>query len=392
MATKKKLNIVEILIFLYLVLFPFGHLLTIRINVFDKNIPINASDFISFFFLISYFFQKKTRFPFFIHYLRNFFLLLMFSQLLFICSNGLKNSVIGLLYLLRLVSYSAMFLAIWNYCLQRKNFIKKIIDYLIVVSLFEAVFGWIQYVLYPDIRTFTIWGWDDHLFRIVGTLIDPTFTAILLVFGVILSLIQYQKTKNKKFIVFLIPILLALYFTYSRSGYISLIVGVLTYLSIQKKIKIAFIVIPLFLLGIIFLPRPSSEGAHLERTFSINAKIVNYFETVKIFAKNPIFGIGYNNLCFARQYYFNETNMDSHSCSGTDSGILLILATSGIVGFIIFSSFIYMVFKELKKNYLGIIFISCFSALFVHSQFSNSIFYPWVLGYFAFLTAASIRE
>ncbi|MFH1970888.1 MAG: O-antigen ligase family protein [Patescibacteria group bacterium] len=391
MAKYKKINIVEKLMFLYFVLFPFGHLLTLRLSILGKLIPLNVSDLISVVFLII-FFVKKVRYPTVYIYFKNFLILAVFSQIFFIARFGITNSIIGNLYLLRLISYTAMFIVIWNYVLENKKVIDRIFDYLIIVSFFIAIFGWLQYLIYPDLRSLIALGWDDHLFRIVGTFIDPTFTAILLVFGFLLSLIKYQKTKKNIYVLALVPILLALYFTYSRAGYLSLIAGVLTYLFIKKKIKISFIVIPIFLLGLILLPRPSSEGVHLERTFSIKAKVTNYYETSKIFLKNPIFGIGYNNLCWARSKYLDELDTDSHSCSGSDSGILLLLATTGVVGFLIFISFLYMIVKTLKTNYCGIAFISCFSALVVHSQFSNSIFYPWVIGFFVFLSAVSIKE
>lgn len=391
MASKQKTNFIEKLIIFYIVLFPFGHLLTLRLNLLGKSIPLNVSDLISFVFLII-FFLKKLKYPTVFVYLKNFLLVALFSNIFFIATHGIGNSIIGSLYFLRLISYAAMFIVIWNYVSNNKIIINRVFDYLIVVSFFIAIFGWLQYLIYPDLRSLIVFGWDDHLFRIVGTFIDPTFTAILLVFGVLLSLIKYQQTKKGIYALALVPILLALYFTYSRAGYLSLIAGVLTYLSIKKKIKISFILIPMFLLGIIFLPRPSSEGVHLERTYSIKAKLVNYYETSNIFLKNPIFGVGYNNLCWARNHYLGDTNIDSHSCSGSDSGILLLLSTTGIVGFIIFVSFLYILIKTLKTDYYGIAFISCFSAILVHSQFSNSIFYPWVLGYFVFLTAIAIKE
>jgi len=361
MARNKKINIVEKLIFFYIVLFPFGHLLTLRLTLLGKSIPLNVSDLISFVFLIL-FFIKKLRYPTVFNYFRNFLMLTIFSQIFFIARNGITNSIIGNLYLLRLTCYTAMFIVIWNFCLENKKVIDRIFDYLIVVSFFIAIFGWFQYLIYPDLRNLIFLGWDDHLFRIAGTLIDPTFTAILLVFGVILSLIKYQKTKRSIYALLLVPILLALYFTYSRSGYLSLIAGVLTYLFIKKKIKISFILIPLFLLGIIFLPRPSSEGVHLERTFSIKAKVENYYETADIFLKNPIFGVGYNNLCWARNNYLNDLNINSHSCSGSDSGVLLLLATTGVVGFLIFVTFLYMLHSYLVSQQF--LFIHSFQIVF----------------------------
>jgi O-antigen ligase len=391
MGIKKRINITEILIYLYIIAFPFGHLLTLHFSILEKIIPLNISDIFSFIFLIIFLTREKRLHLLFI-YFRNFIILCVFSQILFISKNGLSTSMVGLLYLLRLISYAGMFLVIWNYCLNKVKFVDKLFDFLIVSVFFFALFGWVQYFLYPDLRNLIFLGWDDHLFRMAGTLIDPTFTAIILVFGVLLSLIKYQKTKKIIYALFLVPILLALYFTYSRTGYLSLIFGLLTFLSINRKIRFSLILVPLFLIGIFLLPRFKSAGTELERTFSIKAKAVNYIETAKIFVKNPVFGVGYNNLCWARNYYLNDIYLDSHACSGSDSSILLLLSTTGIVGFVIFVSFLYMLMKYIKVSYIGVAFTSCLSSLFVHSIFSNSIFYPWVLGFLAILGALAIKE
>ena len=77
-----------------------------------------------------------------------------------------------------------------------------------------------------------IWGWDDHLYRLIGTFLDPGFTAIILVFGFLTSLAYYLKPaapkggfKNKYFLLISIFLFVSILFTYSRAGYIALIVG-----------------------------------------------------------------------------------------------------------------------------------------------------------------------
>ena len=388
---KKRLKVIDFLIYLYFILFPFGHLITFRVNFLQRTIPFNASDIIAFCFFVSALWAKYG-YPKIFSFLKNFLLVAVFSQIVFIFQNGLKDLLIGSLYLLRLFAYSGMFVVVWNRLKNRGGIKKKIFEFLIVATFFIAVFGWLQYFLFPDLRPFTVWGWDDHLFRIVGTFIDPTFTAIILVFGTITSLTYFQKSRKTLSLFAFIIMLLALCFTYSRAGYLSLIVGFLTYISLKRKIKVSIIVLPLFVLGLFFLPRPSSEGVHLERTYSIKARFQNYYETAKIFAKNPVFGVGYNNFCWARQKYFNDINPDSHSCSGSDSSVLLILATTGIVGFMMFLFFILSLVKQLDFNFYGTVFLSCLSSVFVHSLFSNSLFYPWVMGYFVFLASLALKE
>ena len=72
-----------------------------------------------------------------------------------------------------------------------------------------------------------------------------------------------------------------------------------------------------------------------------------------------------------------------HSGSGSDSSILLVAATTGIIGLF---TFIYLLFalltiflKNLKSDYLKLATTSSFLALLVHSQFVNSFFFPQIM-------------
>ena len=111
-------------------------------------------------------------------------------------------------------------------------------------------------------------------------------------------------------------------------------------LIIKKRIKWFVVLIIALGIMIFLLPRPSSEGVKLERAFSILLRLKNYKETIVIWQNSPLFGVGYNNLCFARNKFIGEANYLSHSCSGSDSSILALIATTGILGFIFFIEFI----------------------------------------------------
>ncbi len=110
------------------------------------------------------------------------------------------------------------------------------------------------------------------------------------------------------------------------------------------------------------------EGTRLERTSSIFAKIQNYKQGINIFIKNPITGIGYNNIPF-----LNPQNNQSHSNSGFDSSLLTIAITTGIFG---------LIFLILGLHYEfingNLFFQSLLLALIIHSLFANSLFYPYI--------------
>ena len=257
------------------------------------------------------------------------------------------------------------------------------------VSLFSAVFGWVQYFMVPDFKAFFVYGWDIHLFRLVGTFLDPTFLGLIIVFGSILSIYQWISQKDWRYAPITIFLVVSLAFTYSRASYLAFAAGVLAIIYMEKRFKkLLFLIAGLAIIAPL-LPTARNHSIELFRTFSAIARIENYQTTLKIFSASPIFGIGFNNMCIASQKYLGNFYTTSHACSGSDSSILLILATTGIVGFLIFANAVNRITKSLKNSPYRVLLFACFAALIVHSLFSNSLFYSWIMGYFAVLLGVS---
>jgi len=72
--------------------------------------------------------------------------------------------------------------------------------------------------------------------------------------------------------------------------------------------------------------------------------------------------------------------------------LLLILATTGTIGLMVFAGSILGVFKSLTENREAQTVIAVSMALFIHSLFSNSLFFPWVMGYVVILLAVSVTK
>jgi O-antigen ligase len=75
----------------------------------------------------------------------------------------------------------------------------------------------------------------------------------------------------------------------------------------------------------------------------------------------------------------------SHADSGTDNSYLFILATTGIVGLIVYIGFLrslfhmsWNVYKE-KRSIFAIVFIASLSSVLIDSLFINSLFYPFII-------------
>lgn len=382
--------LVEWLTFAYLILFPFGQIIRWDFDFGSLSIPVHPVDIVAGAFLLVFLFGNYPK-PRFFRYVENFLLIAFFSLVLSALFFQNKVALLGGLYLVRLASYSALFVSVWN--ISRRSKVKeKLFNSLLAISFAVAIFGWFQYFVYPDVRSLKIWGWDDHLYRMIGPFLDPTFTSIILVFGFILSLVKFLRKRTKEVLALAIFFLVSVAFTYARAGYIALLAGAATALFLQKKLR-AFILIASGLILIVsLLPRGPSEGVNLERTYSIFSRFINYQETIKIFSTNPVFGVGYNNLCLARSRFLGEINPLSHSCSGSDSSLLLVLATTGTIGLLAFLKMISEIFKSISTNVYAKSFTACAIAVGFHGFFANSYFYSWVMGFMGILLALSLKR
>jgi O-antigen ligase len=299
------------------------------------------------------------------------------------------------LYLLRFVAGSC--LIITGYIIARSNYLGNLLTLMIIGGAGVAVSALVQYLIFPYLGPITVSGWDPHLYRAVGSFLDPGFTGIILVFA-LLSVGLSRKLINLprntwSLLMGLFYITLAL--TYSRASYISFLVGfgivALRYKAFRWFAKLLVVMF----VTILLLPRPSGEGVRLERENSFRARIENWSHTLKIASRYPIFGVGYNTFRFAQEKEgYLKPGEDNHAASGSDSSWLLILATTGITGTTIFSLFIYKIIRQISLHYseLSLITISSLAGLFIHAWFLNSLFYPWVLAWISLLIGMSVGE
>lgn len=353
MVDSKK--IINGLFFLFLVIFPFGQI--IRFGFFH---PLDLA--VGLIFLVSLILRLPK--PEIFKLWQNFLLAAAFSFLL-------DPQPLGWLYLLRLVAY--FYLLVFSARLNKK----LAVDSLLLSGVFVAVFGWVQYFLYPDLRFLIFKGWDDHFYRLVSTFLDPAFTGLILVLALIIAL-------EKKKVWLSLGLLISLAFTYSRASYLAflLVLGFSGFLTKKFNKFLLFAFLSLLLL----LPRPGGLGVDLGRTVTIAARWENYHQGLQLFAKAPLFGVGYNNLCPAKKIYLGQDQTSSHACSGLDSSLLVVLVTTGAVGFLVFLNALIKSFQRIRlKTTRGRILAISLAAVLVHSLFSNSFFYPWVLAWLAIL-------
>ena len=253
----------------------------------------------------------------------------------------------------------------------------------ILKALFASAFlvaaaGFIQLLVYPDMTRLEEYGWDPHINRLVSTWLDPNFVGGYLAFiicialGILLCLpkksavsgatghsapaVRAAEASNhdarsaKLPLLTLIAILTAaLFFTYSRSAYLALAAGIIV-ISLLKNWKILLLSIVIFAVGIGVSPRADQRLGELYQSAAsiifntsenpdptARLRIKAYEQTWELVTMRPLLGSGYNTLRYTNVKEGFVENSQIHSAGGSDSSLLTILVTTGILGFVPFA-------------------------------------------------------
>ena len=256
---------------------------------------------------------------------------------------------------------------------------------MLFAGVVSAVFGLVQYFFFPDARSLVFSDWDPHLYRVIGTFLDPGYTGFIYVFTLVLLAAKAwaKKSKPKLLITYyllLITVYSALVLSYARSAYLAFLAAVWTIAYLKKSVKFGLVASLLLAFTLLILPRPAGEGVRLERQNSIWSRFSSWQKAISIWREKPIFGVGFNTYRYiqAKKGFLGEDWQESHAGAGADSSFLFILATTGVTGLTVYLSLLFaMVKKGFKKR--SFILLLTLAAVFIHSFFNNSLFYPWVM-------------
>ncbi len=322
--------------------------------------------------------NKELAIPVLIFSLIAFLSLLLNARLL----TG-KEFFISFFYLIRWIAYASVIFIIPTFNSSFKEIIKKS---LIFVGFVVVLLGYIQYLLYPNLRNLYYLGWDDHLYRLFSTFLDPNFAGafFVLYFLFVLNILIGSLKKQARFFLLFIGLislltLIAIFLTYSRSALLMLMTGSFVFLFLNTRRSFAILIVVVFLLATTLLPKAyKTEGTNLFRIASSQARLDSAKQAIEIFKEDPIFGVGFNSYRYAKHRHGFTFGIweESHADAGTDNSFLFLLATVGITGFI---AYFYMWFKILKINIRSKLLIASIAALFVDSLFVNSLFYSFLM-------------
>ncbi|KKR50565.1 MAG: hypothetical protein UU14_C0009G0026 [Candidatus Roizmanbacteria bacterium GW2011_GWB1_40_7] len=411
-TTTKLYNLLYYLLALLFVLFPFGQLTRLPLP-FSPAIRIYAHDVIMALLIMTWLFQfvrnpKSIKLPPLTNSLLVFAVAGVISLLMNITRYPVSELLTGSIYLVRWTAYASLYVLVYNLAREDKKFTYRLLILLAGAGVVSAIFGLVQYFLYPNLRNLMYLGWDPHEYRVFGTFFDSGFTGLIYVLTIILLtwfVIRIAAKRKKSHmhnhydaIYYLSSIIgwglaySALALTYSRASYSAFFAGTILLSWLSKSVKTAIIVTVLLTLTVFILPQssPPSEGTNLARTASTQARLTNFEQSFKIIKDHPIFGIGFNmlryenrNRNFVPEYEWEESN----AAAGLDNSFLFIGATTGIVGLIAFLNLIFQIIKFAIQQFSqakpdlapAILTLSTLVAILIHSQFNNSLFYPWIM-------------
>lgn len=295
---------------------------------------------------------------------------------------GHSEMLVALLYWARLTSILLLYPA--GALLLRgekvRNFAKKACIYAYVAML---VFGFLQLFIFPNVEIFGN-NWDPHMGRMVGTWLDPNFFGAFL--ALLLPTIVFWIPSRVMQVCIVCLSLIAILLTRSRSTYIALFIALCVCCIVwlftspfpekwKKMVVPGIVTIAIFILfsGIILGERASRIFIH-DPTVAI--RVEAYQEVWKrLVVPNIFFGVGYNAYQVAAKDAGLITDYQIHSRAGSDSSILTLLVTTGLVGTALF--FIPLFLGLIRHYSLVYIWITVF--LLVHSLFVNSLLYPHIL-------------
>jgi len=388
-------GILKISFIILLLLFPLGQIARLE---FQSGVAVTLSDIVVGVVILVFLFANRSKQRLKKSITKPIIIFAVIGLLSLIVNMGVLNTsefVISLLYGIRWMLYAGIFFVVSGFDLKFKKIITKV---MIFIGSLVVLGGYLQYFLYPNLRNLYYLGWDEHLYRMFSSFLDPNFagTFFVLYFIFVFGLtIDYIKRNKKNYSLFLSLIslgtIVAILLTYSRSALIMLAVGSITLLFLMKQKKLIFMILGMFVIFFVIASKNFyTENLNLLRTASSKARLESASRAIVVIQNNPIFGVGFNAYKYAQvRYGFIKEDKEivSHSAAGTDNSFLFVLATTGVIGL---ASYLFIWFSILKNafkklNYNGsqktmpAIVIASIVGIFANAFFINSLFYPSIM-------------
>ncbi|MEJ5284131.1 MAG: O-antigen ligase family protein [Brevinematia bacterium] len=301
------------------------------------------------------------------------YLLLLFFGLILIKSFFVKDFLTSFISSLLIPFYIIVFFFYKNYPFNPAK-LKKIVNF---TSYGLIIFNTIILIHYLIIKKDIVLNLFSNKLILQHSMGDKIFSPVIsilshptgggIVIAILISIIllwlskNFKNTTKKEKIIYFLSILLAtttLFFTYSRSGYIIFFLSILFIIINEKKF---ILLVPFFLLAMIFtIVNPGhkirSTIINLKNSYNVGPRLVQYEIALKLFKDSPITGIG---LMQFKEIYKNSYNTPEYNhypsyyfdtVDYVHNNYLALLTETGILGFLLFYLFIIFKLKNILKN------------------------------------------
>lgn len=298
------------------------------------------------------------------------FFLIISSMTISNIINDVSNTDAWKLELMFILRYAFIFIVLIYFYSKEIVNKKKLIIFIFISLFIQSVDGIYQSVFGYDFFANNFANLETGINGAIG---NRNTYSFLMGLGFILSFVCLIKKSNTILINSYLSILLLTFsflvlFTYSRSVWIALFVGILIYIVSQSKyLKVKhfiYLLVFLFILSLIFLNIDSLSN-RIDQLFTLNTSGRDriWLKAIELIKEKPFFGWGIDTWKINGAINFN----------GIHNSFLEILVFTGVFGFISFLGFFYITIKHIFKNkQWELLFIITF--LFITSQFGHSIF------------------
>jgi O-antigen ligase len=282
---------------------------------------------------------------------------------------------------------------------------------MVVSTALICILGFLQLKFFPSFYELEmhLQGWDPHIGRLLSTWFDPNFIGGFLAFmlGPIIALGLYFRSKSNRRKYFIMAgiafiCLIAMYLTYSRSGYLAMLIT-LGILALFKSRKLLVAAVLISLLGFSFSPRVQQRtieawdsgvrflGVDSQKPLDPTAelRVWSWSFASEMISDHPWIGVGYSRYA----YEINERGhgfLGDHASGGSDSSLLTIWATSGIFGLLGYLSIGFVASmvairrlwkKKDVRSHLDAGLVAGFGGIMAHAVIVNSLLFPLMMVY-----------
>jgi hypothetical protein len=317
------------------------------------------------------------------HFYFIFFCFVALASLIFSFLKYTPDEIMsGSMYLVRFVAYLSSGVVVYN---MRKNGLiaAKEIFYSIVVSgILLGAGGIVQLFLLPDFGVLDPGlGWDPHKNRLASTFFDPNFVGCYLSICLVLLLDKWYS--EKKFLItdflFFSFTLVSVFLTFSRSAWVMLAVIIFIFGWFRSR-TLLYVSLMVAFCAYFAVPRVQTRiSGTTDPADSARYRFGSWSTALQVSKENLLLGVGFNNYKIAQKDLglLSLEKLDYRSATGSDSSLLLVLATTGITGLLIYlAGLVTPIFSEKK---LDVMMLALTAGLLADSLFINSLFYPQIM-------------